>query len=102
MLERAKAFDDAVDRCLDPLRGRPVADWVFYAASEAADYSKAWHVIGAGVALVSPSRRRHAMRLAVALGVGIEHDEPDRRMTSAVQRVTTDLVSGQILRQALP
>lgn len=51
------------------LRGNRTADRVFYIASEAADYSRAWHAIGIIMALVSPARRKHAVRLAVALGV---------------------------------
>jgi undecaprenyl-diphosphatase len=62
-------FDRTVDRWFTALRGNPTADRVFYIASEAADYSKAWHVIGVTMALVSPSRRRDSLRLAVALGV---------------------------------
>ncbi len=43
-------------------------DRIFYLASEGADYSRAWHAIGLTMAIVSPSRRRHAVRLAIALG----------------------------------
>ncbi|MGI9596791.1 MAG: phosphatase PAP2 family protein [Acidimicrobiales bacterium] len=62
-------FDDAVDRWFAPLRGNPTADRLFYVASEAADYSRAWHAIGLTMALVSPSRRRAMVRLGVSLGV---------------------------------
>jgi undecaprenyl-diphosphatase len=62
-------FDDAVDHLFTPLRGSRRADWAFYVASEAADYSVAWHLISAVIAIVSPRRRRHALRLAVVLGV---------------------------------
>lgn len=51
------------------LRGSPTADRIFYLASEGADYSRAWHAIGLVMALVSPSRRPDAVRLAIALGV---------------------------------
>ncbi|MEM7325049.1 MAG: phosphatase PAP2 family protein [Actinomycetota bacterium] len=51
------------------LRGSPTADRIFYLASEGADYSRAWHSIGLVMALVSPSRRPDAVRLAIALGV---------------------------------
>lgn len=63
------AVDDAADQIFEHLRGRAGADWVAYVASEGADYSKAWHAISLTMALVSPSRRPHAWRLAVALGV---------------------------------
>ncbi len=61
--------DDTVDGWFTGLRGNPTADRVFYVASEAADYSKAWHAIGLAMAVVSPSRRPHAVRLAISLGV---------------------------------
>lgn len=66
---RVTRFDDQVDDLFTDLRGRPVPDRVFYLASEGADYSRAWHAIGLAMAIVSPSRRRHWVRLAVALGV---------------------------------
>ena len=62
-------FDDAVDRLFAPLRGNRAADWVFYAASEGADYSKAWHAISAMMAVVSPARRRDSVRLATMLAI---------------------------------
>lgn len=62
-------FDEAVDRLFIPLRGNRAADWISYAASEGADYSKAWHVISALMAVVSPSRRRDSVRLATMLGI---------------------------------
>lgn len=64
-----RALDEAIEWAFVPLRGRRGVDWVFYVASEAADYSKAWHTIGVTMALLSPSRRRHALRLAAALGL---------------------------------
>lgn len=62
-------FDNTVDAVFEPLRGNPTADRVFEVASEGADYSRAWHAIGITLALVNPSRRRDAIRLAAALGV---------------------------------
>ncbi len=61
--------DDIVDGWFIGLRGNPAADRVFYVASEAADFSKAWHAIGLAMAIVSPSRRPDAVRLAISLGV---------------------------------
>ena len=66
---RVAAFDAAVDRRFDRLRGHPVADRVFYDASELADFSLLWHMIGIGRALVSTKREPEAVRLAVLLGV---------------------------------
>ena len=67
--QAAKHFDEAVDEWSERLRGKPTADWLFYVASEAADYSVAWHLISATMAVASPTRRRHFLRLGVALGV---------------------------------
>ena len=64
-----KDFDDWGDGLFTPLRGRPIPDAVFWAASEGADYSRAWHVINAAMFVAAPDRRRHAVRLAVSLGV---------------------------------
>ena len=64
-----KRFDDLTDEAFAPLRGRSKPDIAFYVASEAADYSVAWHIIGVSMAIVSPARRRDAVRLAVMLGV---------------------------------
>jgi undecaprenyl-diphosphatase len=58
-----------VDGLFTGLRGNPTADRIFYLASEGADYSRAWHAIGIVMALVSPSRRADAVRLAIALGI---------------------------------
>lgn len=69
MREAVRAFDEAVDEAFNPLRGRRPADFVFYVASQAADYSLLWHGIGGLMALLRPTRRRHALRLAVALGI---------------------------------
>ncbi len=64
-----RRFDDNIDARFTPLRGRREVDRLFYLASEGADYSRAWHVINLAMALFLPSRRRHAVRLAIALGV---------------------------------
>ena len=62
-------LDDGVDGWFSGLRGNPTADKAAYLASEGADYSRAWHAIGIAMAVVSPSRRRDALRLAISLGV---------------------------------
>ena len=64
------AFDAAAERGFDrTLRGRPVADRVFFTASALGDFSLVWHLVGAGKAVVQPSFRPAARRLAVALAV---------------------------------
>ena len=64
-----KRFDTFADDRFIELRKNTTANRVFYVASEAADYSRAWHGIGLAMALVSPARRRAAVRLAISLGV---------------------------------
>ena len=66
-------FDDAVDEAFDHLRGNPVADRLFYALSELADFSLLWHLVG--VARATPAtgttldqRTREAVELSVVLG----------------------------------
>ena len=61
------AFDAAVDRALERLRGNPVADRVFYTASAVGDWSLLWHLIGLALAVRNPARRRDAVRLSTVL-----------------------------------
>jgi undecaprenyl-diphosphatase len=61
-------IDDVIDGWWDRLRGVPVADRVFYTASEAADFSVLWHTIGVAKALVR-NEPRIAIELSVALGI---------------------------------
>ena len=63
------SIDDCVDRVFHDFRGDPIVDWVFYAASETADFSVAWHVISIGLAAANPSRRGDALRMATMLGI---------------------------------
>jgi undecaprenyl-diphosphatase len=64
------AFDAAAERRFEQtFRGHPVADRVFFTASSLGDFSILWHVVGAGRAVVQPSFRPAARRLAVALAV---------------------------------
>src|SRR5262249_27642601 len=63
------AFDAAVDRALDRLRGDPVADRVFYTASALGDWSLLWHLIGLARAAVDPAWRRDELRLSTVLVV---------------------------------
>jgi len=61
------AFDAAVDRALDRLRGHPAADRVFYTASTLGDWSLLWHLIGLARAAVDPGWRRDELRLSTVL-----------------------------------
>lgn len=63
-------FDLTVDDWFERnLRGRPLADRVFYTAANVADHSLVWHAIGAVNALRGRRAARGALRAAVALGV---------------------------------
>jgi undecaprenyl-diphosphatase len=64
---RVARFDDRVDAAFDHLRGNPVADRLFYAASELGDFSLIWFLLGAARGLRS-ERDWHA---AVRIGVGM-------------------------------
>lgn len=61
-------FDDAFDEGLERLRGHPVADHVFRAASALGDFSVIWHLVSAGYGLTSARRAERAVRMAVLLG----------------------------------
>ncbi len=65
----AGEIDEQAEKAFAPLRGNPLADRVFYAASHAAEFSACWHVVSAAMAVASPGLRPHAARLTVALGV---------------------------------
>lgn len=63
------ALDDAVDRAWEGLRGHPVADQIFYAASQLGDFSLLWHLLGVTRGLVSGEGIREAARLSATLAV---------------------------------
>lgn len=65
---RVAATDERIDRAWERLRGRPLADKIFYSASQLADHSLIWHVVGTGRSLVPPADPRFAIRMAAALG----------------------------------
>ena len=64
---RIRRFDDRVDTAFDRLRGNPVADRVFYAASELGDFGVIWLIFGALRGL----RSEHDWHAAVRVGVGV-------------------------------
>lgn len=61
--------DERIDQAWEVLRGRPVVDRVFYTASELADFSLVWHVLGTGRSLVPPADPRFALKVSTALGI---------------------------------
>ena len=66
---RIAKFDDRVDTAFDHIRGDPVADKVFYAASAVGDFSLVWLVLGALRGLRSEHDWHAAVRVGAALGV---------------------------------
>lgn len=61
-------FDRAADRALDRIRG-PVADRVFYTASELGDFSLIWHITGAALALRPGRPAESAIRSSMLVGL---------------------------------
>lgn len=64
----AHEVDEFVDRAFDAIRGQPVADRVFYTASELGDWSLIWHWLGVARGL-GPAGIESTMRQAIALGI---------------------------------
>lgn len=62
-------FDAKVDAAFEKLRGRPLADRIFYTASELGDFSLLWHTIGTANALRERPGLAGAVRLSTALGI---------------------------------
>jgi membrane-associated phospholipid phosphatase len=62
-------FDAWADAQLERLRGNPVADRVFTAASTLGDFSMIWHLANVARAATSADRRRQLPVLATAIGV---------------------------------
>ena len=59
------AFDAAVDRAFDHLRGNPVADHVMYGASALGDFSLIWALLGSAKSLRSERDEQAFLRLVV-------------------------------------
>jgi undecaprenyl-diphosphatase len=57
-----------VDDAFDNLRGHPTIDRFMYGASELADFSLLWHIVGLARGLTSDKRADEAIRLSVILG----------------------------------
>jgi undecaprenyl-diphosphatase len=64
---RLHDFDRQVDELADRLRGHPVADRLFYTASEVGDFSVLWHLFGALRGLTNDRRADEAFRLSALL-----------------------------------
>jgi undecaprenyl-diphosphatase len=66
--ERIAAFDLAVDRAVERIRG-PQLDAVVYRLSSAADHSLIWHAVGAARGLARGGDLAWSTRFAAAMGV---------------------------------
>jgi undecaprenyl-diphosphatase len=62
-------FDARVDSLADTLRGRRMADAVFYALSAVGDHGIAWHAVAAGRAALGVDSWAAGAELSAALGV---------------------------------
>jgi membrane-associated phospholipid phosphatase len=63
-----ESFDHWADGVLEHLRGNPVADRVFTAASEVGDFSLVWHLVGATRGLTSDHRATQAFVFSALIG----------------------------------
>lgn len=63
------SFDVATDEKLGRWRGNPLANRVAYLASEIADYSMGWHILGVCISVANPALIPHTIRMAVTLGI---------------------------------
>jgi undecaprenyl-diphosphatase len=66
---RIAAFDAPLDTGFYRLRGRPLADRLFHAASELGEFSLIWLLLGAARGLRSERDLRAAVRLGAALAI---------------------------------
>jgi undecaprenyl-diphosphatase len=66
---RIAEFDQRVDTAFDELRGNPVADRVFYGASELGDHSLIWLLLGAARGARSEHDWQAAVRVGTVLAV---------------------------------
>ena len=68
MKDAIDRIDDGIDELWDLLRGNPVLDRLFYAASEAADFSVLWHTLGVIEASLDDDPKT-AIAISAALGI---------------------------------
>lgn len=66
---RIDGFDLALDGAFDRIRGNPVADRIFYAASELGDFGLVWVTLGVLKGLRRNDDLAAAARMTVAMGV---------------------------------
>lgn len=69
MKEHIAGFDRAVDARFDALRGRPVADRIFYSASELGEFGLIWMLLAAARAVRSKQGRGIARRVVIGMAI---------------------------------
>ena len=85
--EKIARFDDRVDSALDKLRGNPIADRVFYSATNLGEHGLLWFMLGA----VRGLRSEHDWHAAVRVGAGV-----------AVESVLVNLGVKSLFRRTRP
>ena len=63
-----ESFDSWVDMRLERVRGNPLTDRVFVAASELGDFSLIWHIVGAVRGLTSEAHAGQAFLFSALIG----------------------------------
>jgi len=76
-------FDEAAERLLDALRGRPLADRLFVSATHAGEFSLIWHALSIARGL---ARRRPDQVIALAAALGVESLVVNQVLKRAVRR----------------
>lgn len=66
---RYDAFDQRIDKLLEPTRNFKPAVWLFTAATALGDFGILWHIIGIIRAVADSSRVRQALILSSLMGV---------------------------------
>jgi undecaprenyl-diphosphatase len=64
-----ESFDTWTDGQLERLRGNAVADTIFTSASDIADFSLIWHLVGVGRMIRRPPTWRQSVAFSALLGV---------------------------------
>jgi len=76
-------FDESAERLLDALRGHPLADRMFVAATHAGEFSLIWHAASIARGL---ARRRPDQVIAFAAALGVESLVVNQVLKRAVRR----------------
>lgn len=64
-----ESFDNQINEWLEPLRGKPFWDKLFYSASEVGDHSLLWNLLASASAVHSLKNEKSAVRTIVGLAI---------------------------------